>query len=106
MTDETSNQITGTIDDLKSLKEFWTTFECELPEGGYEWVNKRLERMHDPLTDDEKKRIQFYICYAHCTGNEVFNDPLFEDANKNAKKIAYDATFDEQLQAELSSDKD
>ena len=104
MSDSSKNEITGTIEDLASLKDFWTTFECELPEGGYEWVDERLTKMDKPLTKEEQKKIQFFICFAHCTDNEVFKDPLFDDANKNSREIAFNASFDNAVTKEFSDD--
>jgi len=102
--EKTKREYSGTVQHIKACVKFWKAFDCKLPEGAIEWCEAKIAEPGAELSYEDCERMHRYCTHAHAHDAAPWVDEAFADANKNAKRLAFEYAFDDSVEKEMSRD--
>jgi hypothetical protein len=88
-------------DDCQSALDFWRHFNIPVPPDLY----KAIEDFSDNPTLESQEKVKYEVCKAICTTNHAaFKDDFFTKIVEECKIVAFNMTFDNDLEKTLSEE--
>lgn len=99
-TNKKENAIVITPDDCKAAIEFWKHFKIDMPEE----LQKAFSDFIATPTLENQLKVKFQLTKSIATSDhEAFKDEMFEQVVAECAAVAYEMSFDNQLEETLES---
>lgn len=97
--DKDKKKIVISPDDCHSALDFWRHFNIPVPQE----LSIAIEDFSNNPTFDNQQKVKYEVCKAICTTNHsAFKDEFFTKIVEECRTVAFNMTFDSDLEKTLS----